>query len=125
MSAVLAPFGSKLNFHSLSFFIISGNISCFDNPETVLINMAQGPINIGAIMNIRGQVAYEFMFARSLSGVDLEFQGAHLDHVALLLDNNVITLPQIKTIPLTLHNLCETHRQMESQTTIGKVTLEF
>jgi len=87
--------------------------------------MAQGPVNLGAIMNVRGQVAYEFMFARALTNVDLELQGAHLDHTAKLLDEKSIALPQVKTIPLTLENLRETHRQMESQTTIGKVTLEF
>jgi NADPH2:quinone reductase len=102
---------------------ITGILAYFGG--VVLINTAEKSHNIGALMGVRGQLAYEFMFARPISGVDLHLQGEHLNHLTRLLEQKVISLPKIKTIPLTLENLKETHSQIESQTTIGKITLAF
>jgi NADPH2:quinone reductase len=65
---------------------------------------------------------YELMFARGLSGHDLEAQGRILNDAARLIDEGALQSLVTKREVLSLKTLREAHRQSESWTSIGKTT---
>ncbi|MFC4243804.1 zinc-binding alcohol dehydrogenase family protein [Gryllotalpicola reticulitermitis] len=67
---------------------------------------------------------WEFMFARSSHGYELETQGALLDDVAQLVDAGTLRTTATRRLDgITAETLTEAHRLVESGGTIGKVVL--
>lgn len=77
--------------------------------------------DLSALFGKRGSVHFEIMFARPMLGVEPERQGALLDRVADLLDQNVLVSTMTKVIDWS--ECRAAHEAIESGHTVGKIVM--
>jgi len=88
----------------------------------VNITAVKKAIEVDALFRKRATLTYEYMFARPITGVEIEKQHQILNHLADLTEQGII--PDRATAVLSLKkDLTAAHKQLESGTTIGKVVL--
>jgi len=78
-------------------------------------------LDVSRLFPIRGTLAFEFMFARPITGIGLEKQGEILNQVADLLDKNVLVTNMKRVLPWSA--VQEAHHAIEEGHTIGKIVL--
>ncbi len=95
------------------------------NPLGKICLILGGPeakaLDVSGLVPIRGSVAWELMFTRPRLNVEPEKQGAILDRVAELLDDQ--TLESTLSAVLSWRDIQEAHRMLETGHTIGKIAL--
>jgi len=83
---------------------------------------AVAPEVLRAFFLKRATFSWEFMFCKSMHGVDMESQGKLLQEVAMLIDQKVLDHQLSKTLNFWT-DLPEAHRALETGKTIGKIAL--
>lgn len=101
-----------------------GEIASVLNPLAKWVNILEPskPLELNAIMPLRVQFSFEFMFSRSFYGVDEAKQRAILNEVADLLDEGVLQTTLTTEMDL-FTDYVDAHKKQRSGTMIGKLGL--
>jgi zinc-binding alcohol dehydrogenase family protein len=78
-------------------------------------------LDVSGLFPIRGTLAFELMFTRPRTGIELERQGAILDRVSTLVDDGAFISTLTQTLPW--QEAPQAHHAIESGHTIGKIVL--
>lgn len=84
------------------------------------------PVDLGLLKNKSATFSWEFMFTKSLYQTsDMTTQHKYLDTIAQMIDDKKIhTTVNYHYGTINAENLRKAHKQLESDTTIGKIVLE-
>ncbi|MBK8045730.1 MAG: zinc-binding dehydrogenase [Anaerolineales bacterium] len=78
-------------------------------------------LDVSGLFPIRGTLAFELMFTRPRTGLELERQGDILDRVATLIDGGTLVSTMTHVYPWT--SVQEAHRAIETGHTVGKIVM--
>lgn len=114
------------NFHDTDAYWTTTSQLIAPQGKIVLIVEPTGPLKIGDPLKLKSvSIHWELMFTRSLFGTsDLSRQSEILTQVAALVDAGKLQGTQSETrSPINAANLMQAHRDIATQSTIGKITL--
>ncbi len=108
-------------------------LSCAEKPDWKALGQVLRPFgkicsilpapaaDLSGIFQKRGTLSFEWMFGRSVFGVESERQGAILDRVAELLDQKVLRSPVRKVLDWSEFRAA--HEAIDTAHTLGKIVL--
>ncbi|MGM0124143.1 hypothetical protein IGI37_001517 [Enterococcus sp. AZ194] len=86
---------------------------------------AKEPVNLSILKNKSASFDWEYMFAKTDYGYNIESQGEILQKIAQLLEDGTIVSTHTETLQeLSPETIFEAHRRLETNRTIGKLVIK-